>query len=70
MNHLASALFFIMIFIGAGVGLQLMVREYWDEIMAALRFQVPVRRIEPARFTVTFPHRPGVAYARRRVAAF
>lgn len=71
MTHLATALFFIMIFIGTGVALQLMVKEYWQEIMAALRLEVPVRRIEPARFTVTLRPRHAAAFApRRRGAAF
>jgi len=70
-NHLATALFFILIFIGAGVGLQLMVREYWEEILAALRLDMPVRKVDPARFTVTFRPRLASAYGRqRRGAAF
>lgn len=63
MTHLAAALFFIMIFIGAGIALQLMVWEYWQEIAAALRFQPPVRKAEPARFTVTLRQPAAAAYA-------
>ena len=71
MNHLATALFFITIFIGAGVGLHLMVRKYWEEMLAALRVQAPVRRVDPARCTVTYLPGLASAYVRqRRGAAF
>lgn len=69
MTHLATVLFFIMVFIGAGVALQLMVREYWQEIMAALRLEMPVRQIEPSRFTVTVRPQLASAFARRRRGA-
>lgn len=69
MTHLVIASFFVMIVLGAGVALQLMVKDYWLEIMAALRIEAPVRKIEPARFTVTLRPRGSAPLALRPVGA-
>ena len=47
MAHLAVALFFGLVFVGAGVAAQMLVREFRREIMAALLRQPPVRQAEP-----------------------
>lgn len=71
MSHLIIALFFITIFIGVGVAAQLMVKEYWDEIVNALLGKQPARKPIPSRFTVTVRPRPAFAQAMRpRGAAF
>lgn len=41
MTHIAITLFFTLLFIGAGVAIQAMVRDNLAEIMAALRGELP-----------------------------
>jgi len=59
MTHLAVTLFFMGVFAGAGLALQLMVRGSWREIARGLRAQRP-----NPRFTVTLrpvaAHRPAL----------
>ena len=43
-THIAAALFFGLALIGAGAIIHLTVREYWQDILAALRGEVPMRR--------------------------
>ena len=71
MTHIAIALFFSLVFIGAGIAAQAIIRAYWIEIRAALRGEMAVRRAEPAysRITVTVRPQPGFAPAGRRAAA-
>jgi hypothetical protein len=70
-THIAITLFFSLIFIGAGIAAQMMVKEYWEEIVAALRGQPPVRKTAPApRFKVKLRPGPQFAPALRRRAAF
>lgn len=70
MTHIATTLFFGMIFIGIGVGAQMLVKQYWEEIVAALRGRQPVRRVPAGReFKVRLRPNPGLAPARRRSAA-
>ena len=44
MYHLATALFFGLVLVGTLAFAHRMVREYWDEIVAALMGEVPARR--------------------------
>ncbi|HEY0625918.1 MAG TPA: hypothetical protein VGD10_04215 [Allosphingosinicella sp.] len=68
MSHLAIILFFGLVFVGAGMAAQLLVRDYRREIAAALLGRKPVRRPAPQReFKVTVRANPG--FARRAVAA-
>jgi hypothetical protein len=68
-SHIAAALFFSLLFIAAGIAGQLMVREYWEEILAALRGHAPVRKPAPAPLmTVTIRPQLRFAHARRRAA--
>lgn len=71
MTHLLTALFFSLLFIGVGIAGQAMLRDYWQEIVAALKGEPPVRRPAPApRLTVTLRAQPRFAPAQsRRVAA-
>ena len=48
MTHLASALFFIAVLLGAAVILHLTVRQYWDEILLALRGELGLEVRTPA----------------------
>ena len=43
MTHIAAALFFALVLTGAAALIHLMVREYWQDIIAALRGEVPMR---------------------------
>lgn len=43
MTHFAAALFFGLVLVGAVALIHLTVRDYWQEILAALRGDVPVR---------------------------
>ena len=43
MTHIAAALFFGLALIGAAAIIQLTLREYWQDILGALRGEVPVR---------------------------
>ncbi len=60
MAQTLMGLFFSLIFIGAGIAAQMMVREYGVEIVAALRGETPVRRLPGARFTVTLRRASGM----------
>ena len=42
-THIAAGLFFALVLTGAAMLIHMMVREYWQEIMAALRGEMPVR---------------------------
>lgn len=44
MTQIAAALFFALVLTGAAALLHLMVRDYWQEIVAALRGEIPTRR--------------------------
>ncbi len=71
MTHFATILFFSMIFIGVGIAAQMMVSQYWVEIVAALRGQQPVGRVVPASpFRVELRPSPGFAAVRQRRVAF
>ncbi len=70
MTHFAIILFFSMIFIGVGLAAQMMVREYWAEIFAALHGQQPLGRIVPlSPFKVVLRPSRGLAAVRPRRAA-
>ncbi len=43
-THIAAALFFAAVLLGAGAIIRATLRDYWQDIMAALRGDVPVRR--------------------------
>ena len=70
MTHLATALFFSLVFIGAGIAAQLLVKEYWEEIVAALRGRPQVRKPAVSRFKVKLRPGPRYAPALPRRAAF
>jgi hypothetical protein len=63
-THLASALFFIAALLGAAVMLHLIVRQYWDEILLALRGELGLEVRMPAG-----PDRPRAAATPMRRAA-
>jgi hypothetical protein len=42
-THIAAGLFFALVLTGAATLLHMLVREYWQEIVAALRGEMPVR---------------------------
>ena len=46
MTQIAAALFFALVLIGAVAIIHLTVRDYWQEILAALRGEVPMRRTD------------------------
>ncbi len=46
MTHIAAALFFALVLTGAAALIHLTVREYWQDILAALRGEVAVRGSE------------------------
>ena len=62
--HIIAALFFSLVFVGACVAIHLTVREYWAEILSALRGDVP----HPTAIRPT-PLRPTAAGAVRRHGA-
>ena len=64
MTHLAVTLFFMTIFAGAGLALQLMVRGSWWQIVRGLKVQRPC-----PRFTVTLRPLAACALAPQRSAA-
>ena len=54
MTHLAAALFFVIALLSAAVVLHMTVRQYWAEIVLALRGELglelrPVERLDRAR---------------------
>ena len=66
MTHIAAALFFALVLTGAAAIVHLTVREYWDEILSALRGEVPMRRASrpwAARSRVIARPRPVAARA-------
>ena len=67
MTHLATALFFIASLLGAAVVIHLTVREYWSEILAALKGELPVRHsARPSTYRVSVEPRPRPVAARAR----
>ncbi len=44
MSHLASIMFFALVLTGSVFAISLTLREYWAEIIGALKGDVPVRR--------------------------
>ena len=59
--HIAAALFFALVLAGAAVTIFLTAREYWQDILAALRGEVPMRRTSrpwAARGRITARPRP------------
>ena len=44
MTHIAAALFFALALTGAAAIIYLTAREYWQDILAALRGEVPTRQ--------------------------
>jgi hypothetical protein len=71
--HLAIGLFFTLVLAGAGFLFSLTIREYWDEILAALKGEMPRRRTArpwTKKVRVTVRPRPiaAPALARRRAA--
>ena len=61
MTHIASALFFALVLVGAVAIIRFTLREYWQDIIAALRGDVPVRTVArpwTARVRVTTRPRP------------
>ncbi len=65
MTHLAATLFFITIFVGAGLALQLMVRASWWQIARGLKAQRPCPRftvtLRPLATSALAPGRPAAA---------
>lgn len=65
MSHLATALFFALVLTGAVFAITLTLKEYWAEILAALKGEVPVRRPHRRwsanRVRATVRPRPAVA---------
>ena len=43
MTHIAAALFFALVLTGAAALIHLTVREYWQDILTALRGEIPMR---------------------------
>jgi hypothetical protein len=76
MYHIAAALFFTGLIVGAGTLLSVMIREYREEIVAALLGVMPRRRTARAwtrQVRVTVQPRPALAPAlmpQQRRAAF
>ena len=66
MNHVATALFFILVLVGAGASLQRLLADHGAKILAALRNEVPkVRRTRQVRWSrVRVLSRPYPAAAR------
>lgn len=62
--HIIAALFFSLVFVGACVAIHLTVREYWAEIVSALRGEVPQRPL-----VRTSALRPAAVAVQRRGAA-
>ena len=72
MAHFVNILFFVMVMLGAMAVMLLTLRQYWDEILAALVGEIPVRQAHRpwvARVRVKERPRPQVARAARRRAA-
>ena len=49
MTHVAATLFFALALIGAGAAIQITVRQYWNEILLALRGDLGLDTGGPAR---------------------
>ena len=61
MTHIAATLFFALVLMGAVALIRFTVREYWQEILSALRGEMPVRqsaRAWTARARVSSRPRP------------
>lgn len=61
MTHIAAALFFTALIIASAVVIHLTVREYWQEILAALKGEMPMHRVSrpwAARARVSSRPRP------------
>ena len=43
MTHIAATLFFALVLMGAVALIRFTVREYWQEILSALRGEIPMR---------------------------
>ncbi len=75
MTHIAAGLFFALVLTGAAAIICLTLREYWQDVLAALRGQVPARHtVRPwtARVRPTARPRPVVVRAvplQRRAAS-
>ena len=74
MYHVASALFFAAVLVGAAAIIHMTLRQYWGDIVAALSGETPVRaagRPWTKRVKVTVKPRPLAARAAqpRRAAA-
>jgi hypothetical protein len=72
--QIAASLFFTLILAGSLFAIGFMLREYRDEIIAALKGEMPRRRAErpwtrQVRVTVQPRPAPALAMPRRRVAA-
>jgi hypothetical protein len=48
-THLAAALFFTLALLGAAVAIHLTLRQYWDDILRALRGELGLGVRPPAR---------------------
>jgi hypothetical protein len=58
-THLATALFFLAVLIGAAVVIHLTVREHWQEMLAALNGEAPVHHTaRPWTYRVKVEPRP------------
>ena len=72
MAHFVNMLFFVMVMVAAVAVILLTVRQYWNEILAALVGEVPARQTSrpwTGRVRVTARPRPQVARAAQRRAA-
>lgn len=77
MTHIAAGLFFAALIVASAAVIHLTVREYWQEILSALRGEMPVRhsgRAWAARSKVSVRPRPvatvRVAQPQHQRAAF
>lgn len=63
-THIAAALFFAFVLIGAAAVIHMTVREYWNEILAALTGEIPKRRNRPTAKAIRSTGRPRPMAAR------
>ena len=66
MTHIAAGLFFALALFGAGAIIHVTLRDYWQDILAALRGEVPARsaaRPWASRPRVTVRTRPATVQA-------
>ena len=45
MTHLVSSLFFVAALIGAAAAIHFTIRDYWSEMLSALKGELPARRV-------------------------